>query len=180
MAIARILTMAALLAGLAAPATAQAAQRSAGSHKVPARKVVSSATAANPLVVAAAAGRQHWGAVPCNGNVKVVARRPLAVGVAPDADAWVTFDSALGKNNVAAAASTYTNCVITLARWRWPTTASMIEDWDLLCSTMVHEQGHLLGRSHDMSPGSVMAPVFTEGYTVPSVCRTMRLRRAAR
>ena len=61
------------------------------------------------------------------------------------ADAWVTFDSSLGANNLAAPAGSYSNCVIALARWCWPTSASMSEDWDMLCTTMIHEMGHLLG-----------------------------------
>jgi len=47
----------------------------------------------------------------------------------------------------------------------------MREDWDILCATMVHELGHLLGRVHDETPCSVMTPVFADYSSVPSLCR---------
>lgn len=109
--------------------------------------------------------------MPCQGNVRVVAQRTAAAGLAADADAWVTFSSPLGANNLAAPAATYTNCTIAFGKDRWPTSASMLEDWGLVCSTMVHELGHLLGHQHDTAPGSVMAPVFTDRAALLSVCR---------
>jgi hypothetical protein len=178
MATSRILAAAAIVAGLAAPAIADAAQRGAHSLRTPAHTVVSPAKAPTPLKAAVVVGRRYWGAVPCNGQIKYMARSPLAPGVHSATDAWVTFDSSLGTNNLAAPASSYTNCVIALARWRWPTSASMSEDWDMLCTTMIHEMGHLLGRSHDLTPGSVMAPVFTDYSSVPSSCRKTRPRAA--
>ncbi len=178
MANSRILVAAAIVAGLAAPATAGAAERGAQSHRTPARAVVSQAMAPTPLRAAVTVARRYWGAVPCNGQIKFVARSPLASGVHPTTHAWVTFASSLGANNLAAPASSYTNCTLALARWRWPTSASMSEDWDMLCSTVIHETGHLLGHSHDPTRGSVMAPVFTDGSSVPSMCRTTRPRAA--
>lgn len=164
----RLIPAVGLLIALAAPATAGAAQRPA---------VVARAQASAPLSVAAAVGGRYWGAVPCSGQIQVRAQRPLAPGVDPAADAWVTFDSPLGANNLDAPASSYTNCVVAFARWRWPTSASMREDWDMLCTTMTHELGHLLGHPHDSTPGSVMAPVFTDRSSVPPICRATRPRR---
>jgi Matrixin len=159
----RLLTAAVIAGTLVVPATADAAKR-----------------AASPLDVAAAVGRSYWGAVPCGGQVKVLARRPLAPGLAADSDAWVTFDTPLGANNLAAPASTYTNCTILFGARRWPTAASMREDWGIFCATMTHELGHLLGHPHDETPGSVMAPVFTDYSSVPAACRAARPARAAR
>jgi Matrixin len=176
MAASRILAAAAIVAGLAAPATAGAAERGAKSHRTQAHSVVSPAKGSTPVRAAVAVGRRYWRAVPCNGQIKFVARSPLAAGVDTATDAWVTFDSLWGANNLAAPAGSYTNCVIALARWRWPTSASMSADWDMLCTTMIHEMGHLLGHSHDLTRGSVMAPVFTDGSSVPSICRTTRPR----
>jgi hypothetical protein len=173
MAPSRIFAAAALAAALAVPATAGAAQRATESH----RSSVPKAKTPTPLSAAAAVGRRYWGAVPCHGKVKVVAQRPVAAGLDPATDAWVTFDSVLGANNLAAPASSYTNCTIAFARWRWPTSASMREDWDILCTTMIHELGHLLGRAHDSTPGSVMAPVFSDYSSVPAMCRAARPRR---
>ncbi len=165
----RLLIAAVLAATLVVPATAGAAERGAKPQ----------AKAPTPLDVAAAVGRRYWGAVPCGGQIKVLARRPLAPGLDPNSDAWVTFDSPLGANNLAAPASSYTHCTIVFARRRWPTTASMRADWGIFCATMTHELGHLLGHPHDETPGSVMAPVFTDYSSVPASCRPARPARAA-
>jgi hypothetical protein len=136
------------------------------------------APTAKALVSAATvAGERYWGAVPCNGRVTVLARQSLAPGVDPSTDAWVTFTTPLGANDLSAPAAEYGSCTIALARWRWPTASSMVEDWDLLCTTMTHELGHLLGHPHDATPGSVMAPVFTDRSNEPSVCRSARPHR---
>ena len=171
----RILATAAIVAGLAAPASADAAEQA---RRAPTQTGVSPNKAPTPLSAAVAVGRRYWGAVPCNGQMRVTAQSPLVPGVHRAADAWVTFSSPLGANNLAAPAGSYTNCVIALARWRWPTSPSMSKDWDMLCTTMIHEMGHLLGHSHDLTRGSVMAPAFTDGSSVPSICRTTRPRAA--
>ena len=61
----------------------------------------------------------------------------------------------------------------------WPDTSSLREDWDMFCLTMVHELGHLLGKSHDLTRGSVMVPVFTDYSSEPASCRAARPRRSA-
>jgi matrixin len=160
-----LLTVAVLVAALVLPATASAAHRT----KPP-----------TPMSVAAAVGERYWGAVPCNGQIQVLAQRPLPTGLDPTTNAWVTFDSPLGANNLAAPAGSYSHCTISLARRRWPTAASMRADWGMLCMTMTHELGHLLGRQHDTTPGSVMAPVFTDYASEPAACRAARPVRATR
>jgi hypothetical protein len=104
---------------------------------------------------------------------------PLAPGLDPSTDGWVTFNSSLGANDLEAPASSYTNCTINLAHWRWPTQLAMEEDWNMFCLTVIHETGHLLGYKHSLVPRSVMAPVFTDESDVPPICRAERHRLGA-
>ena len=157
----RVLAAAVLSAAFVVPATAGAAQPT-------------------PLDAAADVSALYWGAVPCGGQIKVLVRRSPAPGADPASDAWVTFDTQLGANNLAAPAATYTNCTISFGRRRWPTSASMRADWGIFCATMTHELGHLLGHAHDDTPGSVMAPVFTDYSSVPARCRAARPARGSK
>jgi len=164
------LAAAAVVIGLGLPATAVA--RTPTAPTAPTAPSKASAV----LGVAAGIAQRYWGTVPCGGQVTIVAQRPLTTGAEPGTDAWVTFDSPSGANDLAAPATTYSRCTIAFGRSRWPTAASMREDFDMLCLTMVHEMGHLLGHAHDAMPSSVMAPVFTNYSAEPAACRTARLR----
>lgn len=171
----RILAAAALAAALAFPATASAAQRGAESQPRAASK------AAAPLQAAFSVAKRYWGATPCNGEVELLARQSPATGDTRVNDAWATFDSSLGANNLAAPASSYTNCTIAFsAGGPWPTVKSMRNDWNMFCTTMTHEFGHLLGHAHDSTPGSVMLPVFNDRSSVTASCRAGGPARAAR
>ncbi|MDQ6778677.1 MAG: matrixin family metalloprotease [Actinomycetota bacterium] len=130
--------------------------------------------ATSPIALAFSIAGRYWGAVPCHGQVKILDQQLAPAALGQDIDAWVAFGSPLGANNLAAQASGYANCTIDLGRSRWPTTASMVQDWDMLCMTMTHEFGHLLGYAHDTTPGSVMNPVFTNYASEPRLCRTDR------
>jgi hypothetical protein len=128
-----------------------------------------------PVVLATAVAERYWGAVPCGGRIAVLDDRRLVSGLDTTTDAWVTFNSSLGANNLEAPASTYTRCAISLAHWQWPTRTAMAKDWNMFCLTVIHEMGHLLGHPHSLAPGSVMAAVFTNESNVPAICRATRL-----
>lgn len=144
-------------------------------RRVRAQRAASARLAArDPAALATALAERYWGAVPCGGQVAVLSAQPLATGTDATTDAWVTFESPLGANDLQAPASTYTACTISLAAWQWPTRARQAADWNMLCLTVVHELGHLLGHPHSLAPGSVMAAVFTNEDNVPTICREHR------
>jgi hypothetical protein len=136
------------------------------------------AAAKAPVARAIAAASQAWGATPCGGDFEILKRQVVRGDVEPGSDAWSRFNTPLGANNLTASASDYTDCTIALGRVRWPSRSSMVEDWDMLCMTMTHEFGHLLGHAHDTTFGSVMVPVFTDYSSEPDACRSNRPRSA--
>jgi len=162
-------------AAAASPPTVAKAPRTAHAKARPAKRAATHAAPApaatrNPVTTATAIAEGYWGAVPCGGQVNVVANAPLAAGLTADSDGWVTFQSSLGANDLDAPASTYTDCTITLAHWQWANWTDMESDWGMFCLTVTHEMGHLLGYKHTLVPGSVMNPVFTNDSDVPAVC----------
>jgi Matrixin len=159
----RVLTAAAVFSLIAVPATSAATTSPARSTR-----------AMSPVALASSIAERYWGAVPCQGHVKILVQQALPAVLVHDSDAWVTFNSSLGPDNLAAPAASYTKCTIALGRVRWPTTGSMKQDWDMLCMTMTHEFGHLLGHAHDTTPGSVMNAVFTNYRSEPRLCQTDR------
>ena len=164
----RLLCASALVAALAGPASATAAPGPAKAGR----------GAGKTVALALRVAKRYWGDSACQGKVAVAPRQALIAGLGPDSDAWATFGSALGANNLAAPAAGYTACTIALTRARWPTRASMTEDWDMLCMTITHEYGHLLGHGHETEAGSVMLPVFSDYSSEPSLCSTVRPRSA--
>ncbi len=159
---------------LSTSAQAHAASPSASAARHHASSSKTSRAARDPAVLAAAIAERYWNAVPCDGLITVRAYAALPAGLEPTTDGWATFASSLGPNDLAAPAASYTQCTVSLARWQWPTPEAVRGDWDMFCLTVVHEFGHLLGHPHSLTPGSVMAPVFTSESNVPPICRSSR------
>jgi hypothetical protein len=135
------------------------------------RAALGRAASRDPAALALALAERYWGSAPCGGQVSILLNRPLPGGLEATTDAWVTFNSSLGLNDLEAPAATYTQCAISVAHWQWPTRTAIDGDWNMFCLTVVHEVGHLLGHAHSLVPGSVMAPVFTDEANVPAICR---------
>jgi Matrixin len=177
---ARLLATIILAAALLLPTSADA-QRIPGHHHTPVPSAVLARLASrNPVVRAIAVAERYWGAVPCGGQITVLDDMRVPAGLDPSTDAWVTFNSSLGENDLQAPAITYSLCTIGLAGWQWSTPTSMQSDWNMFCLTVTHEVGHLLGHPHSPIPGSVMAPVFTDEANVPPICRATRAPGRAR
>jgi hypothetical protein len=164
------------LLGVSAEAHAGSAQhaRVAGRNVWASKRTSAAKPVRDPVALAASLAERYWGSVPCGGQVTVRAYAPLLGGLDPTTDGWATFASSLGPNDLAAPASSYTECTVSLARSQWPTSAAVRGDWNMFCLTVTHEFGHLLGHPHSLTPGSVMAPVFTDESSVPAICRASR------
>ncbi len=154
----------------AAGATSRSVSQARHGQRIGRRPAIAPAGSRNPVTTAAAIAERFWGATPCGGQIKIAADSPLAPGLQAGTDAWVTFNSSLGADNLDAPASTYTACTITLAHWQWANWTAMEGDWGMFCLTVTHEMGHLLGYKHTLRVGSVMNPVFTDDSDVPAIC----------
>ncbi len=175
--VARLLTTLTLAVALLLPTAAGASGAGAShSHARPSARQASLERLARrgPVALATAVAELYWHAVPCRGQITVLGDQPVPASLEYGTDAWVTFDSSLGQNNLEAPAGTYTQCTISLARWQWPSQGAMRSDWNMFCLTVTHEVGHLLGYKHTLTPGAVMAPVFTNESNVPAICRATR------
>lgn len=166
-----------VIAGLFLPGSAAAqgaSKQHAGGASHEHSRGASSSMGREPVSLAVTVAERYWGATPCGGRVAVAPDMALPGELDPSTDAWVTFQSSLGANDLAAPPATYSACTIALAHWQWSTTSSIRSDWGMFCLTIVHEVGHLLGHVHSLAPGSVMAPVFTDEANVPAICRRSR------
>ncbi len=171
--VAALLATVMLTSASAASAASTTKPRGTRAHHItPVRRAAAIAPVGvrNPVTTAAAIAERFWGATPCGGQITITADSALAPGLEAGTDAWVTFGSSLGADNLDAPASTYTDCTITLAHWQWADWTAMEGDWGMFCLTVTHEMGHLLGHKHTLRPGSVMAPVFTDDSDVPALC----------
>lgn len=168
----------ALLAASPAVSLSSPAHRPSGASKATAGQTrlrhLEGAELRSEIRLAMSAAKRYWGSTPCGGQIVVTAAIGVPAGMATGTDAWVTFGSSQGANDLGAPASSYTACRIGLARWQWPTTAAISSDWGMFCLTVIHEVGHLLGHPHSLVAGSVMAPVFTGEANVPAICRRQR------
>jgi hypothetical protein len=132
----------------------------------------------NPVALAVALGESYWGAVPCNGVLRVAASANLPseseAGPVPPGVfvlAWTTFAA-----RDVTAPSTYTDCQIFLNATIWPNWQTEDSNFQQFCDVMTHELGHLFGHLDDgqVDPTSIEYPMVgpgTPNYNSVPECR---------
>ena len=129
--------------GVAGSAVARAAQADrGGSPGGQARYPVGSAAMESAKAVAVA----HWGAQPCRGQVALA-----WVGLEPGVNATASWRN---PSDAWANAPANYDC-----RIEFNTGADY--DFVKLCTVLVHEMGHLVGRQHDPNAGQLMSAYYT-------------------
>lgn len=135
-----------LRAALAAAALVIATLAPAAVAGAPVAPSARFAVGGSALERAQAIARAHWGADPCGGEVHLT-WAPLERYVNA-VSSWTVRAA-----DAYAAPERNTDCRIVLS-------TRMAFGWPKLCTVVVHEYGHLLGRRHHERPGRLMSAVY--------------------